>query len=133
MQLVEQYTKILLLSPALQQKLEHNINEKYGVLARCVHATEYARYEEENKRKQKNELEQEKLAFQQIDWHDFVVVQAVEITSADGRLILPPPLSIELIQSMTLAQRKSMFGGSDNVKKHNAPNNIAIVNEDVVQ
>jgi hypothetical protein len=51
------------------------------------------------------------VAFQQIDWHDFVVVQAVEVTPADERIELPPPLTIEAIQAMTLAQRKSMFGG----------------------
>lgn len=44
-----------------------------------------------------------------MDWHDFVVVQQIEFTDAEESMVLPPPTSIAVLQSIPLAQRKQMI------------------------
>lgn len=46
------------------------------------------------------------MAFAQIDWQDFVVVETIDFTSADESLELPAPSSVAQMESMTLAQKK---------------------------
>ena len=45
-------------------------------------------------------------AFDEIDWHDFVVVQSVELTENDYHVDLPLPTSIRDIENTSLAQKK---------------------------
>ncbi|KAN0066104.1 SF3a splicing factor complex subunit [Thecaphora frezii] len=59
------------------------------------------------KRKKADELEkQQKAAFDEIDWQDFVVVGTVELTDADQHIDLPPPRSLRDFENMTMAQKK---------------------------
>src|SRR5438045_1219559 len=46
------------------------------------------------------------VAYDSIDWHDFVIVETVEFTEADETIDLPPPMSIMELENMTLAQKK---------------------------
>jgi splicing factor 3A subunit 1 len=55
------------------------------------------------------EADQEKVAFATIDWHDFIVVETIEFLEADARTVLPQPMNVLELQSMTLEQRKSMI------------------------
>jgi splicing factor 3A subunit 1 len=52
------------------------------------------------------EREKEMLAFAEIDWQDFVVVQTIEFTSTDQTIELPPPTSIKEMERLTLNERK---------------------------
>lgn len=49
------------------------------------------------------------VAFLSIDWHDFVLVQTIELTDADEQQDLPAPTTVEAVQNMTIIQRKSLF------------------------
>ena len=46
------------------------------------------------------------VAFQSIDWQDFVVVETIELSAADKELELPSPLSIREVRNLSIAQKK---------------------------
>lgn len=46
------------------------------------------------------------VAFAEIDWHDYAIVQTIEFTTADASLELPPPMTLDQMISSTLAQKK---------------------------
>jgi len=46
------------------------------------------------------------VAFAEIDWHDYAIVQTIEFTTADATSELPPPVSLEEMISRTVAQKK---------------------------
>jgi splicing factor 3A subunit 1 len=47
-----------------------------------------------------------KVAFAEIDWHDYAIVQTIEFTQADAQAELPAPMSLQQVESMTLAQKR---------------------------
>jgi splicing factor 3A subunit 1 len=46
------------------------------------------------------------VAFAEIDWHDYAIVQTIEFTAADANAELPPPMSVQEVENMTLAQKR---------------------------
>ena len=48
------------------------------------------------------------MAYAQIDWHDFVVVETVVFTDADDQTELPPPTSLSDLQHASLEQKAMM-------------------------
>ena len=46
------------------------------------------------------------VAFAEIDWHDYAIVQTIEFTAADANSELPPPMSVQEVENMTLAQKR---------------------------
>lgn len=46
------------------------------------------------------------MAFAEIDWHDYAIVQTIEFTAADAASELPPPMSVQEVENMTLAQKR---------------------------
>lgn len=46
------------------------------------------------------------VAFAEIDWHDYAIVQTIEFTGADATSELPPPMSVQEVENMTLAQKR---------------------------
>ena len=47
-----------------------------------------------------------KVAFAEIDWHDYAIVQTIEFTAADANSELPAPMSVQEVENMTLAQKR---------------------------
>ncbi|CAK4157789.1 unnamed protein product [Aphanomyces euteiches] len=86
--LVESYAKILTAkaqekkgSPLIEQLTAGM--DRMQVLDRCVHKHEWIRREEEEKHREEMATDAEKLAYQQIDWHDFVVVEVITFDEND--------------------------------------------------
>lgn len=50
-----------------------------------------------------------KVAFAEIDWHDFVVVGTIEFTPADETADLAPPQSRTTIANLSLAQKQALL------------------------
>ncbi|KAL1995508.1 hypothetical protein VTN49DRAFT_1695 [Thermomyces lanuginosus] len=114
--LVDQY-RILLSSEGIDEAtsekrrieaLERNIKDKYSVLERAKQRAEWVKYQEQQKQKKEEEAEKERIEYQQIDWHDFVVVETVLFTEADDQMDLPPPASLGDLQSASLEQKAKM-------------------------
>ena len=64
------------------------------------------------------------VAFAEIDWHDYAIVQTIEFTAADATSELPPPMSVQEVESMTLAQKRMaamiMETTAEDVEAHRA-------------
>ena len=114
--LVDQYTLLLQASSvsgeqaqrARVQELESNVVDRYHVLGRARKRAEWVKYQEEQKAKKEEEAEKEKMEYAQIDWHDFVVVETVLFEEADDQADLPPPPSLNDLQSASLEQKAAM-------------------------
>ena len=64
------------------------------------------------------------MAFAEIDWHDYAIVQTIEFTAIDANSELPPPMSVQEVENMTLAQKRMaamiMENTVDDVEAHRA-------------
>lgn len=113
--LVDQYTLLLQSGPEGQKTeqmrirdLQLNIQDKFRILERAKQRSEWVKYQEAQKQQKEEEEEAERLAYAQIDWHDFVVVETVLFTEADDQADLPPPTSLHDLQSASLEQKAMM-------------------------
>ena len=114
--LVDQYTLLLQSASADAERaekarkldLEHNANDRFNILGRAKQRAEWVKFQEEQKQKKEEEAEKEKLEYAQIDWHDFVVVETVLFEDADEQADLPPPTSLNDLQSASLEQKGAM-------------------------
>ncbi len=98
------------------RELEHNVADKFHVLARAKQRAEWFKFQDEQKQKKEEEAEKEKLSYAQIDWHDFVVVETVLFTEADDQTILPPPTALSELQFASLEQKAQMSINSHNMR-----------------
>lgn len=76
--LLEQYTKVLIPPKDLLSRLRHESINMDKILDQVKYRAEWLKYQEAQKRKEEEELERERIAYAQIDWHDFVVVETVD-------------------------------------------------------
>lgn len=114
--LVDQYTELLQAASvdggkaqkARIQELQQNVDDRFNVLGRAKQRAEWVKFQEEQKQKKEEEDETEKLEYARIDWHDFVVVETVLFTEADDQAELPPPASLNDLQSASLEQKAMM-------------------------
>lgn len=114
--LVDQYTELLQAATvdggkaqrARIQELQQNMDDRFHILGRAKQRAEWVKFQEEQKQKKEEEAEKEKLEYAQIDWHDFVVVETVLFTEADDQAGLPPPTSLNDLQSASLEQKAMM-------------------------
>lgn len=114
--LVDQYT-IFLQSTSSEgvqaqkariQELEGYAGDRFHILGRAKQRAEWVKYQEEQKQKKEEEAEKERMEYAQIDWHDFVVVETVLFEEADDQADLPPPTSLNDLQSASLEQKAAM-------------------------
>jgi len=75
--LVDEYAKILQPTEDLMKKVDGYTNPA-KTLEKCVHRWEWVRIEEERKKQAQAEADAERLAFQLVDWHDFVVAETID-------------------------------------------------------
>ncbi|CAG9766708.1 unnamed protein product [Ceutorhynchus assimilis] len=103
--LLEQYTKILIPPKTLQQKLRDEIVSHQTILDEVKYRAEYQKYQEAQKAREEEILERERVAYAQIDWHDFVVVEAVDYQAFEiGNF--PPPTTPEEVGARILIQER---------------------------
>lgn len=114
--LIDQYTELLQAGtreggkPQRERiaQLERNIKDRPHVLRRARQRAEWVRYQEQQKQQEDEAKEAEQKAYQEIDWHDFVVVETVLFNDADETAELPPPTSLGDLQSASLEQKAMM-------------------------
>ncbi|KAL8839573.1 MAG: hypothetical protein Q9170_001677 [Blastenia crenularia] len=90
------------------QDLERNVKDRFNILEAAKTRSAWVKYQEEQKQKKVEEAEKEKVDYAQIDWHDFVVVETVLFEEADDQADLPPPPSLNDLQSASLEQKAAM-------------------------
>lgn len=122
--LVEQYTKVLLPSKESLDRLKVAASEegKWKILGEAKEHAQWERHRREREQKKEDEKEAERseclalfqerfssyatVAFAEIDWHDYAIVQTIEFTTADANAELPLPMNVQEVESMTLSQKR---------------------------
>ncbi|KIJ69484.1 hypothetical protein HYDPIDRAFT_24321 [Hydnomerulius pinastri MD-312] len=124
--LVEQYLKVLYPSKDLLSHINERAQEgaQWKALERSKRHARWERVKREKDKKRQDDQEAEKLAFAEIDWHDYAIVQTIEFTVADANSELPPPMSVQEVENMTLAQKRMaamvMENTADEIEAHRA-------------
>ncbi|TGZ84929.1 Surp module [Ascodesmis nigricans] len=104
--LVDQYTELLNPNGGSSiEELERNVRDKFHILDKARERAEWTRHQVKERAKKEEEEDAERVAYAQIDWHDFVVVETVVFTEADDQTDLPPPTSLNQLQSASLEEK----------------------------
>lgn len=90
--LVDAYTKCLKPSDELKEKLSDTLNDRTKVLQRCVHKLQWKQKREQEDQERESRESADQVAYQSIDWHDFVVVET--ITFDDDEALPAPAVNI---------------------------------------
>jgi splicing factor 3A subunit 1 len=85
-----------------------NLQDKFHLLERARGRAEYVKFQEKQKQEKQEEEEAEKLAYAQIDWHEFQVVETVVFTEQDDEEELAGPTSLGDLQSASLETKAAM-------------------------
>ncbi|PAV59164.1 hypothetical protein WR25_24592 [Diploscapter pachys] len=88
--LVEQYTKVIIPSNSVVDELAADLGNTKKLLDDVDYRVRWEKHQKQLKDKEEQQLQQERLAYAQIDWHDFVVVQTVDFQPGDTSNL--PPL-----------------------------------------
>nr|GAT61226.1 predicted protein [Mycena chlorophos] len=124
--LVEQYTKVLHPNKEMLEQLmaRTELGAKWRTLEIAKRHAKWERYKREQDKKRQDDQEAERIAFAEIDWHDYAIVQTIEFTAADANSDLPPPMSVQEVENMTLAQKRMaamiMENTADDIEAHRA-------------
>ncbi|KAK1810897.1 SF3a splicing factor complex subunit [Friedmanniomyces endolithicus] len=89
-------------------ELEANVSDRFRVLERAKKRAEWVKWQETQKVEKEEQDEKEKVAYAQIDWHDFVVVETVVFDERDEQAELPAPTTKNDLQSASLEQKAAM-------------------------
>uniref|UniRef100_K7G1W6 Splicing factor 3A subunit 1 n=2 Tax=Pelodiscus sinensis TaxID=13735 RepID=K7G1W6_PELSI len=114
--LVEQYTKILIPPKGLLIKLKKEAENPREVLDQVCYRVEWAKFQERERKKEEEEKEKERVAYAQIDWHDFVVVETVDFQPGEQGNFPPPTTPEELGARILIQERYEKFGESEEVE-----------------
>lgn len=93
--LVDSYSKCLKPPKELKAKLGDTLTSRNKVLQRCVHRLRWDRKQEQEKQERESQASADKVAYQSIDWHDFVVVETITFDDDEEEEALPPPQALE--------------------------------------
>ena len=113
--MVDQYSILLQTGPEGQKaeqarirEVQENIQDRFKALNKAKKRSEYVKHQEKQKQQKEEAEEAERISYAQIDWHDFVVVETVAFTEADDQVELPPPTTLNDLQSASLEQKAMM-------------------------
>ncbi|CAG9836319.1 unnamed protein product [Diabrotica balteata] len=103
--LLEQYTKVLIPPKSMHESLRNEANSPKNVLEQVKYRAEWLKYQEQQKAKEEELLERERVAYAQIDWHEFVVVETVDYQPFEiGNF--PAPTTPEEVGARILIQER---------------------------
>ncbi|OZC07576.1 hypothetical protein X798_05441 [Onchocerca flexuosa] len=103
--LVEQYTKIIVPDKNIVEDLKAEEDNTKKILENVRYRVGWEKYQRAQKEKEDAEIERERIAYAQIDWHDFVVVQTVDFPLNDTAT-LPPFCTPKDVGARILMQQR---------------------------
>uniref|UniRef100_G3PDS4 Splicing factor 3A subunit 1 n=1 Tax=Gasterosteus aculeatus aculeatus TaxID=481459 RepID=G3PDS4_GASAC len=77
---------------------------------------QYTKFQERERKKEEEEREKERVAYAQIDWHDFVVVETVDFQPNEQGHFPPPTTPEELGARILIQERYEKYGESEEVE-----------------
>lgn len=102
--LVEQYIKILRPNEDTKTRLKHQAESKQYLLEQVKYSTSWQKQKQRIQKKQEEAEKAEQVAYQQIDWHDFVIVETLDFTAQD--IDLPTPIQRADLASRLIEEHK---------------------------
>ncbi len=91
-------------------KLRFDAEQSQSVMEAVNYRVQWAKHQEAQRKKEEEEKEKERVAYSQIDWHGFVVVETVDFQPGEQGNF-PPPLRPEDIGRRILAEKRyEQFG-----------------------
>lgn len=107
--LLEQYTKILVPPKDLLTKLKMEADPSRDggaqILEHVKYRANWQKHQEAQRRREEEKVERERVAYAQIDWHDFVVVEVVEYQPYETGNFPPPTTPDEVGARVLMEQR----------------------------
>ncbi|XP_046387283.1 splicing factor 3A subunit 1 [Ischnura elegans] len=103
--LLEQYTKVLIPPKDLMAKLSEEHMNMNVVLDQVKYRAEWIKHQEAQRRREEEEAEKERVAYAQIDWHNFVVVEKVDYQPFENGNF-PPPTTPDEVGARVLMQER---------------------------
>jgi splicing factor 3A subunit 1 len=89
-------------------ELQANLDNRFNVLERAKKRAEYVKYQEKQKEEKEEKAEKERVAFAQIDWHDFSVIATITFDERDEAADMPPPKTLNDMLSLSLEEKANM-------------------------
>lgn len=131
--LVDQYTDLLAGNTAEGAKkerariaeLEANVRDRFRIMERAKQRADWTKLQETQKVRKEEQEQKEQQEYAQIDWQDWALAETVVFTDKDDEMDLPPPTSLNELQSMSLEQKA--------VTSHNLRIEEAMPGEDLSQ
>uniref|UniRef100_W8C6H1 Splicing factor 3A subunit 1 n=2 Tax=Ceratitis capitata TaxID=7213 RepID=W8C6H1_CERCA len=114
--LLEQYTKILIPPKDLLSKLRSESSEGRSsvnlILDQVKYRANWQKHQEAQRRREEEKIEKERVAYAQIDWHDFVVVETVDYQPFETGNF-PPPTTPEEVGARVLMEERLLEEDGD--------------------
>jgi len=111
--LLEQYTKVLLPPKDLQGRLDSEASARSKIMEQVNWRVGWLKQEAEARRKEEEALEKERVAYAQVDWHNFVVVETVDYQPWEVGNFPPPTNPTEVGARILIQRRQEETGGKD--------------------
>ncbi|CAG9319874.1 unnamed protein product [Blepharisma stoltei] len=110
--LIEAYSRCIL--PRLDdiKSLQKNVADRGSILQRCMDRFQFERNQIKSQKSKEEMEEEERQQMAMIDWHDFVVVETIELREEEE---LPAPIDLNIVH--TLGSRPFMQDIEQNVRK----------------
>lgn len=114
--LLEQYTKILIPPKDLMARLKSESTPGRTstnlVLEHIKYRANWQRHQEAQRKREEEKIERERVAYAQIDWHDFVVVETVDYQPFETGNF-PPPTTPEEVGARVLMEERMLEEDGD--------------------
>ncbi|XP_067623072.1 splicing factor 3A subunit 1 [Eurosta solidaginis] len=114
--LLEQYTKILIPPKDLLIKLRSESADGRSsvslILDQVKYRANWQKHQEAQRRREEEKVEKERVAYAQIDWHDFVVVETVDYQPFETGNF-PPPTTPEEVGARVLMEERLLEEDGD--------------------
>lgn len=129
--LLEQYTKVLMPPKDLMRYLKEESYDRQKILDDVKYRSEWQKHQDALRKKEEQLIEKERLAYAQIDWHDFVVVETVDFQYGEiGNF--PPPTTPDQVGVRTLMQER-VDNGEDGVEMSDAEDDMQVDSDDEME
>jgi splicing factor 3A subunit 1 len=99
------FSKVLIPPKDLLPKLRKQVENPKTILDEVKYRVEWAKHQERERQKEEEAKEKERVAYAQVDWHDFVVVETVDFQPNEMGA-LPPPTTPQEVGARIIAQER---------------------------
>ena len=103
--LVEQYQRVLIPPKNILDSLSRDIYSAENLSERVEKRFHWNTYQKRQRQGEEEKSERERVAYAQIDWHDFVVVETINFTEEETGYF-PPPVTPHTLTARLVAQAK---------------------------